>query len=68
MAMTLHNFPEGMAVGVSFGRRDVGAATALAIGIGLQNIPERIGDCAAHQARRNDDGPRLLLGSALCGD
>jgi ZIP family zinc transporter len=40
LAMTLHNFPEGMAVGVSFGGGDVGAATALAIGIGLQNIPE----------------------------
>ncbi len=40
LAMTLHNFPEGMAVGVSFGGRDIGAATALAIGIGLQNIPE----------------------------
>jgi ZIP family zinc transporter len=40
VAMTLHNFPEGMAVGVSFGGGDVGAATALAIGIGLQNIPE----------------------------
>ena len=39
-AMTLHNFPEGMAVGVSFGGGDTGAATALAIGIGLQNIPE----------------------------
>jgi ZIP family zinc transporter len=39
-AMTLHNFPEGMAVGVSFGSGDLGAATALAIGIGLQNIPE----------------------------
>lgn len=39
-AMTLHNFPEGMAVGVSYGGRDIGAATALAIGIGLQNIPE----------------------------
>ena len=39
-AMTLHNFPEGMAVGVSFGGSDVGSATALAIGIGLQNIPE----------------------------
>ena len=38
--MTLHNFPEGMAVGVSFGGSDVGSATALAIGIGLQNIPE----------------------------
>ena len=40
LAMTLHNFPEGMAVGVSFGGADVGAAMALAIGIGLQNIPE----------------------------
>jgi ZIP family zinc transporter len=40
LAMTLHNFPEGMAVGVSFGGGETGAATALAIGIGLQNIPE----------------------------
>ena len=39
-AMTLHNLPEGMAVGVSFGSGDVGSASALAIGIGLQNIPE----------------------------
>lgn len=40
LAMTLHNVPEGMAVGVSFGGGDLGAATALAIGIGLQNVPE----------------------------
>ena len=40
IAMTLHNFPEGMAVGVSFGAEEVGAAVALAIGIGLQNVPE----------------------------
>jgi ZIP family zinc transporter len=40
LAMTLHNVPEGMAVGVSFGGGDLGAATALTIGIGLQNIPE----------------------------
>ena len=40
IAMTLHNFPEGMAVGVSFGGGDTGAAAALAIGIGLQNVPE----------------------------
>jgi ZIP family zinc transporter len=39
-AITLHNFPEGMAVGVRFGGGDVGAAAALAIGIGLQNVPE----------------------------
>jgi ZIP family zinc transporter len=40
LAMTLHNFPEGMAVGVSFGGGEFGAAIALTIGIGLQNIPE----------------------------
>jgi ZIP family zinc transporter len=40
LAMTLHNFPEGMAVGVAFGGLDAGSAVALAIGIGLQNIPE----------------------------
>jgi len=40
LAMTLHNFPEGMAVGVSFGGGDLGSAIALAIGIGLQNVPE----------------------------
>ncbi len=40
IAITIHNFPEGLAVGVSFGGGDVGAGSALAIGIGLQNIPE----------------------------
>jgi len=40
LAMTLHNFPEGLAVGVSYGAGNYGAATALAIGIGLQNVPE----------------------------
>ena len=40
LAITLHNFPEGLAVGVRFGGGDTGAAMALAIGIGLQNVPE----------------------------
>jgi ZIP family zinc transporter len=40
VAITLHNFPEGLAVGVAYGSGNIGAATALAIGIGLQNIPE----------------------------
>ena len=46
-AITLHNIPEGLAVGVAFGAAaagvgsaTVGAAVALAIGIGLQNFPE----------------------------
>lgn len=45
LAVTLHNIPEGMAVGLSFtvAARDGGAlagAVALAIGMGLQNFPE----------------------------
>ncbi|MFQ5419159.1 MAG: ZIP family metal transporter [Anaerolineae bacterium] len=39
-AITLHNFPEGLAVGVGFGGGDLAAATVLAIAIGLQNMPE----------------------------
>lgn len=40
IAITLHNFPEGLAVGVGYGGGDIAAGTALAIGIGLQNVPE----------------------------
>jgi len=40
IAITLHNFPEGLAVGVSFGADKVGEAIALMIAIGLQNMPE----------------------------
>ncbi len=39
-AITLHNFPEGMAVGVSFGAGDWHNGIVLAIAIALQNIPE----------------------------
>jgi len=40
LAITIHNFPEGMAVGVGFGSGDVGNGLSLAIAIGLQNMPE----------------------------
>jgi ZIP family zinc transporter len=46
-AITLHNIPEGLAVGVAFGAAaagiegtGVGSAVALALGIGIQNFPE----------------------------
>lgn len=48
-AITLHNFPEGLAVGVAFGaaaiglpQATLGGAIALALGIGIQNFPEGI--------------------------
>lgn len=48
LAITLHNIPEGLAVGVGFagaaggleGGGSIEAAIALALGIGIQNIPE----------------------------
>lgn len=39
-AITIHNFPEGLAVGVGYGTGDVDAGLALTLGIGLQNLPE----------------------------
>lgn len=38
--IALHNFPEGLAVGVGFATGQVGDGLALALGIGLQNMPE----------------------------
>lgn len=40
IAITLHNFPEGLAVGVGFGGGNVQNGVALTIGIFLQNLPE----------------------------
>jgi ZIP family zinc transporter len=49
LAITLHNIPEGLAVGVLFGAASMGmentsilGAITLAIGIGIQNFPEGI--------------------------
>ena len=40
IAITIHNFPEGMAVGIGFGGGNVTNGISLATGIGLQNAPE----------------------------
>jgi ZIP family zinc transporter len=40
IAITLHNFPEGMSVGVSFGSGDLTKGLAVSIAIALQNIAE----------------------------
>ena len=49
LAITLHNIPEGLAVGVLFGgvaaglpEASIAGAVVLAIGIGIQNFPEGI--------------------------
>ncbi len=49
LAITLHNIPEGLAIGIAFGavaaqipEANLAGAVALAIGIGLQNFPEGV--------------------------
>ena len=57
VAVTAHNVPEGLAIGVAFGAIGAGgvvegvAALMLAVGIGIQNFPE--GMCVAFPLRAN---------------
>ncbi len=71
MAITLHNIPEGLAVGVAFGAlglagspATLGSAVALAIGIGIQNFPE--GAAVSVPLRREglSRGKSFLIGQA----
>ena len=71
LAITLHNIPEGLAVGVAFGAvaanlpsATIGGAIALAIGIGIQNFPE--GTAVSMPLRREGmkKGKSFLLGQA----
>ena len=62
LAITLHNIPEGLAVGVAFGAvasgypsATLGGAIALAVGIGIQNFPE--GTCVSVPLRREGVKP-----------
>jgi ZIP family zinc transporter len=66
IAVTLHNFPEGLAVGVGFGAGDIGNGIALAIGIGLQNMPEGLAVAVALLTLRYSKA-QVLLVSMLTG-
>jgi ZIP family zinc transporter len=63
LAITIHNIPEGLAIGISFGavalgldNFEMGAAVALSMGIALQNLPE--GMAVAMPMRRMGLSPR----------
>lgn len=66
LAITLHNFPEGLAVGVGFKGGMLQDGIALATGIGIQNIPEGL---VVALALRTQGYSRLyaLLVSTLTG-
>lgn len=65
-AITLHNFPEGMAVGVSFGSGDMDQGRVTALGIGLQNIPEGLAVAVALTTIGYTRGKAVLI-AAMSG-
>lgn len=64
IAITLHNFPEGAAVGVSFGGGDMSQGLATALGIGIQNVPEGLAVAAAMASLGYGRGPAFLAALA----
>ena len=63
IAITIHNFPEGLAVGVGFGDGNISHGLPLALGIGLQNMPE--GLIVALALRELDYSIKYALGISL---
>lgn len=66
LAITIHNIPEGLAVGVTFGRGDIEAAIILAIGIGIQDMPEGLA-VALPLVREGYKSTRAIGYAALTG-
>jgi ZIP family zinc transporter len=70
LAITLHNIPEGLAVGVAFGAvgqvetATFAAASALALGIGLQNFPEGIAVAMPLRREGIRRWPAFVMGQA----
>jgi len=70
LAITLHNIPEGLAVGVAFGAvaegipgADLGGAIALAIGIGIQDFSRRVSCGYSFKKKRFESLESIYLGS-----
>jgi ZIP family zinc transporter len=63
-AITLHNLPEGIAVGVGMMQQDTAAGVSLAFGIGLQNIPEGLAVSVALLSVGYSRNIALLVGIA----
>jgi len=60
-AITIHNFPEGLAVGVSFGDGNIREGLKVAIAIGLQNMPEGLAVAIALLRERYSIRMALLI-------
>lgn len=61
IAITIHNFPEGLAVGVGFGDNNISNGLSIAIGIGLQNLPEGLAVALALVREKYDVRKAFLI-------
>lgn len=65
-AITIHNFPEGMATGVAFGTGNISDGITIAVGIALQNMPEGLAVALA-LVRENYDQKTAFLIALVTG-
>ena len=64
LAITLHNLPEGMAIGVSFAQGDMGVGLPLTSAIAIQDIPEGLAVVMALRAAGVGAWPAVLMAGA----
>ena len=64
LAITLHNLPEGMAIGVSFARGDMNVGLPLTSAIAIQDIPEGLAVVMALRAAGIGSWPAVLMAGA----
>ena len=67
IAITIHNMPEGLAVGVGFGSGNLEAAILLMLAIGLQNVPEGLAVGFSLLATRNYSRRSAYFASVVSG-
>lgn len=61
IAITIHNFPEGLATGVGFGSGDISNGITIALGIGIQNMPEGLAVALSLRRENYSKGYALLI-------
>lgn len=64
LAITLHNLPEGMAIGVSFAQGDMNVGLPLTSAIAIQDIPEGLAVVMALRAAGIGSWPAVLMAGA----
>ena len=64
LAITLHNLPEGMAIGVSFAQGDLSVGLPLTSAIAIQDIPEGLAVVMALRAAGVGSWPAVLMAGA----